>query len=158
MAETLQETWMRLYGIVMITRKESNGTGIWLVAGTANLETEWYSKRAMTDTWYGPRTPWNIKIDSYDGRDIQRYRGQNTPQRQQDIVNSPKWRGFVTKGWPKGLEDLEENNQWRMQQKFADDVHRSLSAATKVIQLAIENKLVIEDKHLKSRRRRLTKH
>jgi hypothetical protein len=146
-AEVTRETWNRIFAIITLTRQAVNNVPLWQLAGTKQIETEWYYRVATTDRWYGPRPTWALHVDNYDSQDLGRYSGQNTAQRRTDIENSPKWRAFVTTGWPKCGEYLDNYNLAHLYQKFTSDVEYSLQSAKRVVQLALDNQMLLEDEH-----------
>jgi hypothetical protein len=143
-AERLHETWWSLYAVILLTHQDINGADTWKLGGSENLETEWYARVAGTFQWLGPSPPWTINVDFYDGGSLYAYRGQETAQRKQDILHSSAWLTFITKSWPKSIEDLSMYNCALVRQKFVSDVYHSVSAAAQTIKKVSDNKVLLK--------------
>ncbi|MCA1374327.1 MULTISPECIES: hypothetical protein [unclassified Bradyrhizobium] len=132
-AQVLNETWIRFYGVTTAVQKMDSGEQIWdIEALGASFRVEQYAKAAGTGAWYGATPPWSIPVDSYDSRDVGGYQGQSHAERVADIMNSPKWRAFVTTTLPASTRDLDQNNRTRIELRVARDVLAAVGAAKAV--------------------------
>lgn len=132
-AQALNETWIRFYGVVTALQKIDTGEKVWDIdALGASFGIEQFAKAAGTGAWYGQTPAWSIAVDGYDTRDINGYRGQSHAERVADIMNSSKWRAFVTTTLPTSTRELDENNRIRVQLRVARDVLAAVRAATVV--------------------------
>ncbi|RWE96487.1 hypothetical protein [Mesorhizobium sp.] len=145
MAQLLNETWIRFYGVLTATSSTVNGERIWDIGAISeSFQVEQYAKGA-NGNWYTPVPKWTINLDTYDSGDLQRFRGQNHAQRVADIMNSPKWRNFLTEILPASVAELGENNRIRAELKFASDVLAALQAAGRIFELNAQGTLAIEE-------------
>jgi hypothetical protein len=142
-AEAAQITWIRIYGVVTIHQTVTNSETLWAVGtNEPQFSLETYARKYSTDQWYGPRPIWNITIQSYDSRDIQRFHGHNAAKRLQDILNSVDWHNFIAVNLPQATQDLAQNNQLILNVRTATDVKNSIQAALRLLTLSAANRII----------------
>jgi hypothetical protein len=144
MAEWSGLTWIRFYGITTLNQGHDQEVVVWTV-GPANpkLDIEQYARKGPSDQWYGPKPAYSTPIDSYDSKDIQRFQGQDHPSRVRDILNSPKWHDFVANRFPGAKQQLADNNQLRVNVKFANDVILAVKAAQNIIHATLTGQIAL---------------
>jgi hypothetical protein len=141
-AEVAGLTWIRFYGITTLNQEHDQGVVAWTVGtNDPKLDIEQYARKGPSDQWYGPKPAYSTPIDSYDSKDIQRFQGQDHPSRVRDILNSPKWHDFVANKFPGAKVQLAENNQYRVNVKFANDVILAVRTAQNIIHGTLTGKI-----------------
>jgi len=131
----LRLTWIRFYGVVKAHSITMNAEKIWDIDALGrSFGIEQYSRNAATGGWYTAPPPWNIAIDAYDSRDIQRFQGQPHGARVADILNSAKWRAFLISTLPNATAELAKNNSIQVELRMANDVITAIKASMRTVQ------------------------
>ncbi|MGY3347202.1 hypothetical protein ACVI1I_006209 [Bradyrhizobium sp. USDA 4459] len=142
-AEWLGLTWIRFYGVTTLSQKPDQGVFIWVVGQTdPQLDIEQYARKGPSDQWYSAKPSYSIPIDSFDSRDIQRLQGQDHPSRVRDIESSPKWHDFLANRFPAAKQQLANNNQLRVNVKFASDVIAAVRAARSILSATFTGRIM----------------